>query len=268
MLDSNMQYTCAYWKEGVTNLEEAQKAKIQLIMNKLKISPNSKILDIGCGWGGLSYTIAQNNPTCEVIGISISNEQINCAKEKYKHQLNLKFMYCDYRNLPDLNIKFDRIVSIGMFEHVGSKNFDPIFNICNKIMKEDSIFLLHTITSKQVQETKEIKETDPWINKYIFPGGYIPGVDEIYSHSNVNKLMIHDTQNLSISYAKTLHEWFINFDKNWNKIKESNLELFTEKFYRMWKYYLQTCEAAFIIKDIQLTQFIITKVSYPHMYVR
>jgi cyclopropane-fatty-acyl-phospholipid synthase len=272
MLDSQRQYTCGYWKPNTKTLEKAQRDKINLIIDKLQIPDNAEmnILDIGCGWGGLTHAILKRYPKCNVDGISISREQIKFANKKYKND-KLRYFYCDYRDLPNRNKKYHRIVSVGMFEHVGLKNFGTFFEICENILTHDGIFLLHTITrpheAKNIILKNDKHAADSWIDKYIFPGGYIPMAESILASSQDKKLIYHHIQNLSISYAKTLNAWYNNFTSNWSKIRKSNPDFFTDRFYKMWKFYLLSSMVQFEKKNIQLTQFIFTKKKYNGMYI-
>ena len=271
MLDSQRQYTCGYWTPETKNLEEAQQNKIKLIIDKLQIPENTEmhILDIGCGWGGLTNAILQRYPKCKIEGISISKEQIKYANEIYKNQ-NLTYYFCDYRDLVKKNKKYDRIVSVGMFEQVGVKNYDTFFNVCENILVDNGIFVLHTITKSynSTYMTGQPKYvTDKWIDTYIFPGGNIPLTNDILHSSQSQKIMYHHIQNLSISYAKTLNEWNTNFMKHWDSIQKTNPEFFTETFYRKWTFYLTSCMIAFEKKQMQLTQFVFTKTKYDGMYI-
>ena len=274
MLDSQRQYTCGYWKPNVKTLEEAQQAKMNLIIDKLQIPDDVEmnILDIGFGWGGLMNTISQRYPKCNVYGITISKEQLKYAKKKYKtdklHYYH--YYYYDYRDLIKKNKKYDRIYSIGMFEQVGFKNHDTFFKTIQNILTKDGVFLLHTITTPHISKymfgmTKH--RADDWLDKYIFPGGEIPLTESIITSAQKNNLMYHHIQNLSISYAKTLDAWYNNFTLNWNNIKKTNSDFFTDEFYRMWEYYLKMCMVLFEKKNVQLTQFVFTKTIYDGMYI-
>ena len=271
MLDSHRQYTCGYWKPGVKTLEEAQQAKMNLIIDKLQIPDNVEmnILDTGCGWGGLTHAISLRYPLCNIDGISISKEQIKYANKKYKSN-KLQYFYCDYRDLVKKNKKYDRIVSVGIIEHIGYDNHDTYFNICESVLKKNGIFVVHTITkpclSKYIFGMNKYG-TDAWIDKYIFPGGEISLTESIITSAQNNKLMYHHVQNLSISYAKTLDAWYNNFTSNWNKIKKTNPDFFTDEFYKMWEFYLLCSMVSFEKKDLQLTQFVFTKKKYDGMYV-
>ena len=277
MLDSQRQYTCGYWKSGTNTLEEAQQNKIKLIIDKMDIPDDSEmtILDIGCGWGGLTNAISQRYPKCKVMGISISKEQIDNASERYKSNPNLSYKFCDYRdlveeNLTNQNMKFDRIVSVGMFEHVGIKNYSMFFNVCKKLLTNDGIFVLHTITMPFIPRyiTGGIRTiVDTWYDKHIFPGSYVPTCEIVLESIQSQNMMCHHMQNLSISYAKTLQEWYKNFVKSWNIIQKSNPEFFTPIFYKMWELYLITSIINFEHKILQLNQFVITKNEFKEMYV-
>jgi cyclopropane-fatty-acyl-phospholipid synthase len=271
MLDSQRQYTCGYWKLGTKTLEDAQKNKMKLLIDKLQIPDDAEmhILDIGCGWGGLTNAISKRYPKCNIVGITISKEQIKFANRKYGSQ-KLKYVFCDYRDLPQMHTKYDRIISVGMFEQVGVKNMDVFFKCCENILTDDGIFVLHTITNpfQSSYLTGTNKYTgDKWIDKYIFPGGFIPTTEDILTTINNQGLMYHHIQNLSVSYAKTLEAWYNNFRSNWAKIQQSDTVFFTREFYNMWEYYLLSCMVIFEVKQLYLVQFVLTKRSYNGMYV-
>jgi cyclopropane-fatty-acyl-phospholipid synthase len=271
MMDSHMQYTCAYWKPGTTTLEEAQQNKINLLIDKLQIPENTKmtILDIGCGWGGLTRAISKRYPKCRVEGITISQEQLDYVDEKYGSK-KLKYYYCDYRDLLKKKKKYDRITVVGMIEHVGIKNYKELLQICEKVLTDDGIFVLHSITqhkqAKYITGKNKIS-TIQWIDKYIFPGGYIPTAEQILYSAESTGLMYHHMQNLSISYVKTLQAWYDNFVLNWKTIQESNPTFFTQKFYNMWEFYLLSCVISFEKKKLQLSQYVFTKRKYNDMYI-
>ena len=271
MLDSQRQYTCGYWKPGTKTLEEAQQNKMKLLIDKLQIPDNVEmnILDIGCGWGGLTNAISKRYPKCKVVGISISKEQIKAANEKYGSN-KLKYIFCDYRDLQKKQTKYDRIISVGMFEHVGFKNYDTFFKFCNNVLTDNGIFVLHTITSPtQSRYLYGVNKytADKWIDKYIFPGGYAPTTESILTSINREGFMYHHIQNLSISYAKTLKSWYNNFKSNWNKIRKSKPSFFTQEFYNMWEFYLLSCMVLFETKKMYLTQLVLTKKKYNGMYI-
>lgn len=272
MLDTQRQYTCGYWTNGTNTLEEAQLNKINLIIDKMNIPDDiaMSVLDIGCGWGGLTNAISQRYPKCKVTGISISKEQINNASERYCKNPNLSYELCDYRDMTEQGLKFDRIVSVGMFEHVGLKNYNTFFSVCEQLLTPDGIFVLHTVTSPVANKyiTGGIRTTtDTWLNKYIFPGSFVPTCEMILGSVHTKGMMCHHVQNLSISYAKTLREWHRNFVTHWKTIQQSNSEFFTPNFYRMWTLYLLGCMVSFEHKTLQLNQFVLTKNEFKYMYV-
>ena len=250
MLDPLMVYSCGYWQKA-KNLKEAQENKLELICRKLKLEPGQKILDIGCGWGGFAYYAAKNYQV-EVIGITISKEQYNLAKERC-NDLKVEIRLQDYR---DLNEKFDRIVSIGMLEHVGYKNYRPYMEMVKRNLKENGICLLHFIGGN---ESKYV--ADPWINKYIFPHGLIPSIPQI-GEALENKLILQDWHNFGIYYDKTLMAWYDNFKNAWPSIKES----YGERFFKMWQFYLCSSAASFRARKLQLWQLVLTGKEFPHLY--
>jgi len=248
-LDSNRQYSCAYYKNENDSLEEAQINKIDHIIKKLNIKSGQKILDIGSGWGALAINIAQKTKA-NVIGITLSENQLEYSNNRAK-ELNLanqvEFKLMDYRQL---NEKFDRIVSIGMFEHVGRKFYKSYFNTVSKLLKEKGVALIHTIGS-----SKPPRYPQPWITKYIFPGGYTPSLSQIARPIEDSGLIISDIEVLRMHYSYTLRHWKERFLSK----KELVLEMFDEKFYRMWEFYLTSCEMAFKWGDQVVFQLQLTK---------
>ena len=248
-LDPKRQYSCAYFKNENESLESAQNNKIQHIIKKLNIQPNQKVLDIGCGWGSLAIDIAKS-VRCEVTGITLSEKQFSYCKKKVK-QLNLenqvKFRLIDYR---ELNEKFDRIVSVGMFEHVGRKFYNKFFNKIENLLNDSGISLIHTIGS-----VNPPRDPHPWITKYIFPGGYTPSLSEVTNPIEKAGLIVTDIEVLRLHYSHTLRHWKENCIKNKQKI----IEMFDEKFFRMWEFYLAGCEMAFKWGDQVVYQFQLTK---------
>jgi len=248
-LDSKRQYSCGYFKNENDTLETAQNNKIQHIIKKLNIKPNQKVLDIGCGWGSLAIDIAQT-ANCEVTGITLSKNQFNYCLEKAK-KLNLEnqvtFKLIDYR---ELNGKFDRIVSVGMFEHVGRKFYNKFFKQIARLLKDDGVSLIHTIGSVNTPRGPQ-----PWITKYIFPGGHTPSLSEVTTPIEKAGLIVSDIEVLKLHYAHTLRHWKENCLKNKGQI----IELFDERFFRMWEFYLAGCEIAFkwgdqVVYQLQLTK--------------
>jgi len=247
MLDKRMQYSCGYFKNART-LDEAQEAKLDLICRKINLKPGMKVLDIGCGFGGFAKYAAEKYKV-KVIGVTISEAQARFAKEFCKG-LDVEIRVQDYRKI---NEKFDRIVSIGMFEHVGSKNYKKFFTITNRLLKEDGLFLLHTIG----KNTSEFS-ADPFIMKYIFSGGELPSLTQI-TKSVEESFVVLDVHSFGGDYDKTLIEWSKNFKENWNAIKKQGRGKYDDRFKRMWEYYLLCCAGAFRVGNIQLWQIVLSK---------
>ncbi|CAI1638590.1 cyclopropane fatty acyl phospholipid synthase [Serratia fonticola] len=243
MLDPWMQYSCGYWHTS-DDLFQAQEDKLRLICEKLQLAKGMTLLDIGCGWGGLAEYAAKNYGV-KVTGITISEEQKKSAEERCKLQ-DVEIILKDYR---DLDMQFDRIVSVGMFEHVGPKNYNDYFNVVNKNLKPQGIFLLHTIGSNESSNN-----VDPWINKYIFPNGCLPSILQI-SNASESKFVLEDLHNFGTDYDKTLMAWHQRFELFWPEIEEK----YSERFYRMFSYYLKSCAGAFRSRNIQLWQFVFTR---------
>ncbi|GAA0834264.1 cyclopropane fatty acyl phospholipid synthase [Marinomonas arenicola] len=248
MLDKRMTYTCAYWKDS-DNLDDAQEAKLDLLCRKLGLKKGMRVLDIGCGWGSFMVYAAQNyGVICD--GLTLSQEQANYGKELIKNQeLPINFILEDYREyVPEL--KYDRIVSVGMLEHVGPDNYREYFEKSYDMLADNGVFLVHTIGSPTSSN-----KTDPWIDKYIFPNGVIPSISQI--GNGINGLYnIEDLHNIGPDYDKTLCSWHENFEKNWEFLNST----YDERFYRMWRYYLLSCAAAFRSRNLNLWQFSLTKV--------
>ena len=248
-LDSKRQYSCAYFKNETDSLETAQNNKIEHIIKKLNLQPNQKILDIGSGWGSLAIEIAKKSQ-CEVTGITLSENQYNYSVNKAK-ELNLEnqvsFKLIDYR---ELNEKFDKIVSVGMFEHVGRKFYKTFFNQINKLLNDDGLALIHTIGS-----FNQPRNPQPWVTKYIFPGGYTPSMSEVIGPIEKSGLIVSDVEVLRMHYSHTLRNWKERFLKNKSKV----LAMFDENFFRMWEFYLTSCEMAFKWGDQVVFQFQLTK---------
>ena len=248
-LDPKKQYSCGYFINENDTLEDAQNNKIQHIIKKLNIKPNQKVLDIGCGWGSLAIDIAKSN-NCEVTGITLSENQFNYCVKKAK-KLNLEnqitFKLIDYRQLDE---KFDRIVSVGMFEHVGRKFYKNFFKKIDNLLKDDGVSLVHTIGS-----VNPPRDPHPWITKYIFPGGYTPSLSEVVTPVEKAGLIVSDIEVLKLHYSHTLRHWKENCIKN----KIQIINMFDEKFFRMWEFYLASCESAFKWGDQVVYQFQLTK---------
>lgn len=243
MLDKRMNYSCGYW-EKATTLDQAQEAKLDLICQKLLLKPGMTVLDIGCGWGGFAKWAAEKYDV-KVLGITVSREQVKFARE-YCKALDVKIELQDYRELKE---KFDRIVSIGMFEHVGSKNYKTFMKVARRCLKADGLFLLHTIAGNT-----SVHSVDPWINKYIFPNSMLPSAKQISSASE-RILMLEDWHSFGQYYDQTLMAWHHNFTKNWEKVKD----MYDKRFYRMWTYYLLSCAAGFRSRRNQLWQIVFSR---------
>ena len=249
-LDRNHRlYSCAYWKEDTKTLEDAQQNKIDHIVKKLDIKKGQKILEVGCGWGGMAFEIAKQKG-CEVTGISLSKNQINYCKDKAKelgldNQVN--FELADYREIKG---EYDRIFSVGMFEHVGKKFYKSFFESINQLLKNDGIFLLHTIGV-----VDKPSAPNKFINKYIFPGGACPSFSQIIEPIEKTGLIVSDTETLIRHYDKTLESWLERFLAKRNEVKD----LFDEKFVKMWEFYFASCAAAFRHRDLAVFQLQIVK---------
>ena len=248
-LDSKRQYSCAYFKSENESLESAQNNKIDHLIKKLNFKSNQKILDIGSGWGSLAIEIAKKTK-CEVIGITLSENQYKYSLNKAKEnnlENQVQFKLADYRNLTE---KFDRIVSVGMFEHVGRKFYKTFFRQVNNLLNDDGLALIHTIGS-----VVGPRDPQPWITKYIFPGGYTPSISELAVPIEKSGLIISDLEVLRKHYSLTLRNWKERCISNKSKI----LEMFDEKFFRMWEFYLTSCELAFKWGDQVVFQFQLAK---------
>jgi len=250
MLDPTMSYSCGYWHQA-DNLNQAQINKLDMICRKLELKPGEKLLEIGCGWGGLAHFAAKNYGV-EVVGITISKAQQKLAQERCAG-LPVEIKLVDYR---DLDGEYDKIVSVGMFEHVGQKNYPVYFDTVNRLLKDNGLFLLHTIGIY-----KSTKRVDPWIDKYIFCNGKLPSAEQI-STALDRRLIIEDWHNFGHDYYHTLMAWWENFDAAWPTLSHK----YDERFYRMWKYYLLCCAGFFKARQGQLWQLVLSKRSRPHIY--
>ena len=243
MLDKRMVYTCAYWKNA-KNLEQAQEAKLDLVCRKLGLKKGMKVLDIGFGFGGFAKYAAEKYGV-SVTGVTVSKEQLKYAEEECKG-LPVKFYLKDYRDIEGM---YDRIVSIGMFEAVGTKNFRTFMKVCYDHLVDHGLFLLHTIGNNE-----KGFPTDPWITKYIFPNGEIPSMAPT-AKAFEDLFVVEDWHNFGAYYDKTLLAWFSNFDKGWPKLKDK----YGDRFYLMWKYYLLACAGSFRARKNQLWQIVLSK---------
>lgn len=234
-LDADRQYSCAYFNEPGLSLEEAQGAKKHHIATKLLLKPGQKVLDIGCGWGGMALTLAQLAEV-EVTGITLSTEQLAVAQRRAEAAGladRVRFELCDYRQMQGC---FDRIVSVGMFEHVGAPHYPAFFAQLRSLLAPDGVALLHSIGRAEPPGI-----TNAWLRKYIFPGGYSPALSEVVSAVEKNGLWLTDTEIWRLHYAETLREWRRRFLAN----RDKAVALYDERFCRMWEFYLVGCECAF-----------------------
>lgn len=242
-LDPYNQYSCAYF-DGTAHLDQAQQKKLDLICRKTAIQQVDHVLDIGCGWGGFAKYAAEACG-CTVTAVNISREQIRYAAN-FCRGLPVRFLECDYR---DIQGRFDKIVSVGMFEHVGWKNYGTFMRVAHRSLKDDGIFLLHTIGGNESTRT-----CDPWVTKYIFPNGMLPSIAQI-SRSVEGLFAVEDWHNLGPHYDKTLMAWYNNFQKAWPGLQAK----YDAKFKRMWEYYLLSCAGAFRARSNQVWQIVFTK---------
>jgi cyclopropane-fatty-acyl-phospholipid synthase len=251
MLDTRMNYSCAYWK-NTDNLDSAQENKLDFICRKINLKPGMRVLDIGCGWSAFGKYAALIYHA-GVVGITVSKEQVELGK-KLCQGLPVEIRLMDYR---DLNEKFDRIVSVGMLEHVGYKNYHTYFNIANKCLKDDGLALIQTIGNLKSEQA-----IDLWTQKYIFPNGMIPSIAQV--GKAIDKLFVmEDWHNFGSDYDKTLMAWYSNFVSNWDKIKNH----YSERFFRMWKYFLLSLAGSFRSrKRNQLWQIVLSKNGVPGGY--
>ncbi|MGL6161269.1 cyclopropane fatty acyl phospholipid synthase [Microbulbifer sp.] len=243
MLDRRLTYSCGYWREAET-LEQAQTDKLDLICRKLGLKPGMRLLDIGCGWGSL-VSYAAEHYGVECVGVTVSKAQCDYIREHYR-DLPITVHLQDYRSL---NQSFDRIASVGMFEHVGHKNHRAFMRVARRCLKKDGLLLLHTIGKNQRRST-----TDPWIEKYIFPNGELPSAGQIGDAAN-NLLVCEDLHNFGSDYDRTLMAWHRNFEEHWPRFSGQ----YGQRFYRMWRYYLLSCAGAFRARHIQLWQWIFSE---------
>ena len=244
-LDPDLQYSCAYFEHPGQSLEEAQLAKKRLITAKLLVEPESRILDIGSGWGGLGLYMRQMGGAADVLGVTLSTEQLSIARGRARAQgleNSVRFALQDYRNVDGA---FDRIVSVGMFEHVGPRYYATYFRKCRELLKPDGVMVMHTIGLLEGPWFP-----NPWLDKYIFPGGQLPALSEIIPAIERAGLVVTDVECLRLHYAETLAEWRRRFMAR----RDEALALYDERFCRMWEFYLAACEAAFRFQNVAVFQ--------------
>lgn len=248
-LDKDMQYSCAYFRNLKEDLETAQENKKRHLLAKLQLEPGQKVLDIGSGWGGLAITLARDAGV-DVTGVTLSEEQYRVATERAKEAGltdHVRFYLQDYREEKE---RYDRIVSVGMFEHVGVRHYSEFSNQISHLLKEHGIALLHSIGCSTGPSTP-----NPWLKKYIFPGGYCPALSETLRAVEESKLFVTDIEILHHHYAETLRHWRARFLKNHKKIKKQ----WGDHFFRMWDFYLASCEVAFRKRAYMVFQIQMTK---------
>ncbi len=243
-LDPYRQYSCAFYAAQDFSLEEAQLAKMDLICRKLELREGDRLLDIGCGWGGLAKFAAEHYG-CRVTGVNISREQLDFARG-FCAGLPVDFVECDYRALHGT---YDKIVSIGMFEHVGRRNYRTFMEVAHRCLKPDGVFLLHTIGGNHATA-----RCDPWITDYIFPNGYLPSPAQT-TRAAEPFFVLEDMHNLGPHYDPTLMAWNARFQEAWPRFRQT----YGDRFKRMWEYYLLACAGAFRARNIQLWQLQMTR---------
>ncbi|MBV9533647.1 MAG: class I SAM-dependent methyltransferase [Bradyrhizobium sp.] len=248
-LDADKQYSCAYFKNPETNLDDAQLAKKRHLAAKLMVGRGQRVLDIGSGWGGLGLYLAEV-AGADVTGITLSTEQLQFsnARAAEKHLTgSARFLMLDYRDVDGL---FDRIVSVGMFEHVGVDFYDTFFKHCAELLTDDGVMMLHSIGRSEGPDV-----TNPWIAKYIFPGGYIPALSEVLPSIERARLLVCDIEILRLHYAETLKAWRERFMAR----REEAVQLYDERFARMWEFYLAASEMSFRKQNMMNFQIQLTK---------
>lgn len=250
MLGPGMHYTCAYW-HGVSTLEQAQNAKCELICKKLMLEPGDSLLELGCGWGGFAEYAARHYG-CRVTAYNIAEEQVRYARERCK-DLDVEIVHSDYRGAKGT---YDKVVTIGMFEHVGPKNYRMAMGLAENCLKDDGLFLLHTIGVDEPRTT-----LDPWFEKYIFPGGALPSIQRI-AQAAEGQFVVEHFHGFGPYYGRTLMAWHENFRGNWHKYEHE----YGQRFFRMWSYYLLSCAGAFRARRNQLWQWVFSKHGVPGGY--
>jgi cyclopropane-fatty-acyl-phospholipid synthase len=249
MLDRRMIYSCAYWSGEATgaarDLDAAQEAKLTLVASKLGLEPGMRVLDIGCGWGGAAYFFAERYG-CELVGLTVSKEQAALARERCR-ELPVDIRLTDYRELDE---PFDRVYSIGMFEHVGVKNYRTYMDVVRRCLRDgDSLTLLHTIGGNRSRG-----QTDPWVERYIFPNGMLPSIAQI-ARAAEGRLVMEDWHNFGPDYDTTLMAWKANIDARWHEIADR----YDDRFKRMWDWYLWSSAGSFRARALQLWQVVLSR---------
>ncbi len=248
------QYSCCFF-DGTEDLEQAEINKLEIICEKLEIKAADRVLDIGCGWGGFARYAASTRG-CQVTGVTLSKEQAEYAR-KYTSEFPVDIVLSDYRELPErFDNGFDKILSCGMIEHVGYKNYVSLMEVVYQLLYNDGLFLLQTVGTRE-----ETTVVDPWIEKHIFPNSMVPSMLQL-ARSIHGLFIVHDWENYGHDYSKTLSAWQSNFERNWETIKAlKSTRPFDEKFRRMWNYYLLSCKAAFDVEALLLWQIVMSKMA-------
>jgi len=244
MLDKRMNYTCGYWKDA-DNLDAAQEAKLDLVCRKIGLEPGMKVLELGCGFGAFAGYAAEKYGV-SVTGVTVSKIQVEYGNERYK-DLPVELKLMDYRNVEG---KYDRVISIGIMEHVGYKNYETYMKVVNKTLKDSGVTFFHTIGRNDSATT-----VNAWMNKYIFPNGVLPSIEQLAKAMD-KYFVIEDFHNFGLDYDKTLMCWYENFEYAWDELKVE----FDERFRRMWRYYLLTSAGGFRARQTQLWQFVMTRI--------
>ena len=251
MLGERMVYSCGYWREA-SDLDSAQEAKLDLVCRKLQLRPGMRVLDIGCGWGE-ALKFAAERYGVSGVGVTISNNQVDYARERCRG-LPIEIRLQDYR---DVDERFDAVLSIGMFEHVGVKNYRRYFELARRCLAKDGLFLLHSIGTNL-----STSHTDPWIEKYIFPNSMLPSAAQI-THASEGLFVLEDWHNFGADYERTLTAWRDNIERAWPSLGPR----YDERFRRMWRYYLGTSIAVFSSRQAQLWQLVLSPEGVPGGYV-
>jgi cyclopropane-fatty-acyl-phospholipid synthase len=250
MLDRHMQYTCAYWK-GAATLDQAQENKLRLICRKLQLEPGMTVLELGGGFGGLAHFAAKEYG-CQVVSYNISRAQVAFGRDRCKG-LPVRFEQKDYREAGLEPDRFDRVVSVGLCEHIGYKNYRQFMQLTRDRLKDQGLFLLHTIGANE-----SYSYTDPWFNKYIFPNGLIPSMVQLTTAWE-GLWVAEDWHNFGPDYDRTLLSWWENFERAWPSLRDT----YNHRFYRMWKYYLMASAGSFRARKLQLWQIVLSKGDIP-----
>ncbi len=250
MLDANMQYTCAYWQDA-DDLDQAQLDKMRLTCDKLELGEGMRVLELGCGFGTLARYMAAERG-CRVTCYNISKRQIAYGREACRG-LPVEILEGDYRTAAG---EFDRVVAVGLCEHVGYKNYPLLMEVAQRCLADRGLFLLHTIGNNVPKRT-----TDPWFDRYLWPGGLIPAISQL-APAWESRFVVEDLHNFGADYDRTLMAWWKNIEAAWQELPER----YDERFRRMWRYYLLSCAAAFRTRELQLWQVVLSKGRRPGVY--